>query len=184
MLVDVHVLDLWWIDLLFVSSSVHSFKIHLVLLLEFLDTAVEIMDQDVLIDNFLTCKCCCCLLISKPTSTRSWLYSSSSHLVYWDSYWNLFCILSRSLIFPRVFIDYLCWSLLCNYFYWLSFFLWMIVNLHNLLIGFWDIMDKLASHSIWAISIGWKFLAQLGLVENWDISLDHHLRFIMSEWAL
>lgn len=45
-------------------------------------------------------------------------------------------------------------------------------------------MDELASHSIWAISIGAILLAKLGLVENRDISFDHHMVFAMSKWAL
>jgi|TARA_B110001450_G_C17634913_1_gene486774 hypothetical protein len=42
-------------------------------------------------------------------------------------------------------------------------------------------MDELASHSIWAISIGAILLAKLGLVENRDISFDHHMVFAMSK---
>lgn len=45
-------------------------------------------------------------------------------------------------------------------------------------------MDELASHTIWAIPVGAELLAELCLVEDRDISLDHHLSFHMGEGAL
>jgi hypothetical protein len=48
-------------------------------------------------------------------------------------------------------------------------------------VGFTHIMDKLASHSIWAISVCAKLLAKLGLVENRHFSFDHHMILAMGE---
>ena len=45
-------------------------------------------------------------------------------------------------------------------------------------------MDELASHTIWAIPVGAELLAELCLVEDRDVSLDHHLSFHMGEGAL
>jgi len=42
-------------------------------------------------------------------------------------------------------------------------------------------MNKLASHSIWAISIGAEFFAELGFVKDGDVGFDHHPRLSMSE---
>lgn len=45
-------------------------------------------------------------------------------------------------------------------------------------------MNELASHSIWAITVGAILFAQLGLVECGDISLNHHVGLAMGEGAL
>jgi hypothetical protein len=45
-------------------------------------------------------------------------------------------------------------------------------------------MDELASHAVGAVASGHELLAELGLVEDRDICLDHHLGLLMGERAL
>lgn len=60
-----------------------------------------------------------------------------------------------------------------------------LLSLLNLsIVGLRSVMDELASHSVWAVSVGTVFLAQFGLIKNGHIRLDHHVSFSMSERAL
>jgi hypothetical protein len=45
-------------------------------------------------------------------------------------------------------------------------------------------MDKLASHSIWAVSIGTILFAKFSLVKDGYISFDHHVILAVGERAL
>jgi hypothetical protein len=45
-------------------------------------------------------------------------------------------------------------------------------------------VDELASHSIRAVSHGAILFAELGLVKDRDVGLDHHLGLVMGEGAL
>ena len=47
-----------------------------------------------------------------------------------------------------------------------------------------ELVDELASHPVGTVTIGTELLAELGLVEDRHVSLDHHLGFLMGERAL
>jgi hypothetical protein len=51
----------------------------------------------------------------------------------------------------------------------------------SLNIGLRSVMDKLASHSIWAISVCTILLTKLSFVKNRYISFDHHMIFAVGE---
>ena len=78
---------------------------------------------------------------------------------------------------------------LTHWFIWVVFLSWRIFitwswgwYLVYTLIVF--TMDELASLAIWAISSLHEFLAKLGLVKDWNVSLVHQLMLSVSEWAL
>jgi hypothetical protein len=57
-------------------------------------------------------------------------------------------------------------------------------SLNLLLLGLRNVMDELASHSVWAVAIGTKLLAKFCFVEDGHIRLDHQVGSSMGKGAL
>jgi len=161
------------------------FLIHLHLFLVFLNTHVEIMYKNISIDDIRKIKGAWCLLVSKSTGTRSSLHCTwTKFLQRYSNNWSYL-----------VFINCEGWGVhikgwffsfnsrnICNWFKLEYFLLGWLRNC--LFIWLIYIMDKLASHSIWTVSICAVFFAHLGFVEDRNICLDHHSGFTMSKWTL
>jgi len=75
---------------------------------------------------------------------------------------------------------FISWFFLLHFCFFLFFLLAFLLS-NTLNISFRNIVDELASHSIWAVPIGSKLFAWLSLVEDGYISFDHHLGFFMSK---
>lgn len=141
------------------------------------------MNKDVSVNDFLLSESMRRLFVAKTSSTRSssnctWsLFGNHNFLFFYSGCLNV--VTNRKSGTVNVHFN-----LLLTDIWWISVSLdWCLLSRRRD-IGLRGVMDKLASHSIWTISVGAELLTKLGFVENRYVSFDHHMVFGVGEWAL
>lgn len=137
--------------------------IHLRFFLVFLNTDVDVVDKDFSIWDIFFLENLRCLHVSESTCSRCFLY--------WGFVNYLFSCLWTSRNKDYSFSTH--WVLFLSIFLFLLFLIWIL-----------KLMNKLTSHSIWAISIRTIFLAQLSFVKDWYVWFNHLSCSSMSKRAL
>lgn len=175
--VVVHVLEFWFWNVIVVL--VHESLVHLLLFQELLDTHVDVVDEHLSVSEgiFRFCQ----FLVQDWRLLKSKLdglaFLERLGLGTWLC-WGT-CLVVLGLIVS--WLD-------CGRFKILDggvecrFQLLLIRS--YLRLGFRSIMNELASDSVWAVAIRAELLAELGLIQDRDISLGHELILGMSEGAL
>lgn len=179
----VHVVDFWLLNKIQILFLCHFLLKHLGLLLVLLDTVVDAMYQDVSVNDLFLSKSLWGLLVAKTASTSGcsnsslWLLDDLNFLGFWLGNLRLVWNIKGRRIDAHLRFLFIILSTRIRHSSRQCLLLSANIDLRK-------VMDELASHSIWAVSIRAVFFAELSLVENRNICLDHHVILTVGKRAL
>ena len=181
--INVHVVNFWLLNKIKVLFLRNFLLVHFHFFLIFLDTVVNAMNKDISVNYFLLSESMGRLFVTKASSSRGGgnstrcLFSDHNFLFFNSGCLNIVTNRKSGTIyihFNFLLTDICCICLSLDWF----------LCLRSRDIGFRGVMDKLASHSIWAISVCTELFTKLGFVKNGYVGFDHHMVFGVGEWAL
>ena len=138
------------------------------------------MNKDVSVNDFLLSESMRSLFVAKASSSRGSsnctqsLFGNNNFLFFNSGCLNV--VTNRKSGTINIHFNLLLTDICCIY---LSLDWCLLLGSRD--IGLRGVMDKLASHSIWAISVGTELLTKLGFVKNRYVSFDHHMVFGVGE---